>query len=212
MNPINPDTRRWAMVIDLRRCIGCGACTLVCGQQNSTPGKFWRKVEELEGDEQVQRQRFFLPLNCMHCENPSCEAVCPTGATFRRSDGIVEIDPERCIGCGYCILACPYRARTIFYDHLDFEIKAPDTRNRNGTCTKCTFCKEKIDRGLAGGLRPGIDPEATPACVVNCSAEALSFGDLNDPQSNVSRLIRHNRSMRINTGLGNEPALYYIVP
>jgi phenylacetyl-CoA:acceptor oxidoreductase 27-kDa subunit len=212
MNATTPDNRRWAMVIDIRRCMGCGACPLVCGQQNMTPAKFWRKVEELGIDEQGLRQRFFLPVSCMHCENPSCAEVCPTGATFRRNDGIVDIDPERCIGCSYCILACPYQARTIYYDHLDFEIKGLPPRNRNGTCTKCTFCKERIDQGLARGQQPGIDAEATPACVVNCSSGALHFGDLNDPESCVSRLIQENRTMRINQGSGNEPAVYYIVP
>ena len=83
------------MVIDLRQCVGCGACALVCGQQNGTPAKFWRKVEELGGDEQPQRQRFFLPHSCMHCEYPSCEAVCPTRATYRRADGLVDIDARR---------------------------------------------------------------------------------------------------------------------
>ena len=200
------------MVIDLRQCVGCGACALVCGQQNGTPAKFWRKVEELGGDEQPQRQRFFLPHSCMHCEYPSCEAVCPTRATYRRADGLVDIDARRCIGCGYCILACPYRAREIYYDHLDFEIRTAAPGERNGTCTKCTFCRDIIDRGLAAGRRPGIDPDATPACVVSCSAGALTFGDLNDPLSNVNQLIRRHRTMRINAELGNEPAVYYIVP
>ena len=199
------------MVIDLRKCFGCGTCAVVCGQQNDTPEKFWRKVEELGLSD--PRQRFFLPISCMHCEHPSCEAVCPTGATHRRDDGIVEIDADRCIGCGYCILACPFRVRTIFYEHLMFEIKeSRDERDRKGTCTKCNFCKDKIDSGLAEGLQPGVDGTATPACVVNCSAEALFFGDLNDPDSNVSRMIRENRTMRVNQECGTEPCIYYIIP
>lgn len=204
--------RRWAMVIDLRQCFGCGTCTVVCAQANNTPEKLWRKVEELGLSDNGLRQRFFLPFSCMHCENPHCESVCPTGATFRRADGIVEIDSKRCIGCGYCILACPYRVRTILYDHLNFELKTGNLLpDRNGTCTKCSFCKDRIDAGLAKGLRPGIDEDASPACVVNCSGHALFFGDLNDPQSNVSRLIQDNHAMRVNPECGTQPSVYYIV-
>jgi phenylacetyl-CoA:acceptor oxidoreductase 27-kDa subunit len=201
------------MVIDLRRCFGCRTCSVACAQQNRTPDKFWRRVEELGVTASDQRQRFFLPISCMHCQNPACESVCPTGATFRRDDGIVDIDAGRCIGCGYCILACPYRVRTIFYEHLDFESKEQAPRgDREGTCTKCTFCRERIDSGLAEGLLPGEDAQATPACVVSCSAEALTFGDLNDPHSRVSRLIRENRTMRMNPDCLTEPSIYYLVP
>ena len=106
-----------------------------------------------------------------------------------------------------------YRVRNIFYGHLDFEIKNNCTPEvRNGTCTKCNFCKDRIDDGLTKGLKPGVDAQATPACVVSCSAEALTFGDLNDPQSNVSLLIRNHPIMRINSECGTEPAVYYIVP
>ena len=220
MNLANTQSRRgpasahrWAMVIDLRKCFGCRTCSVACSQQNQTPEKFWRKVEELGLTRDGECQRFFLPISCMHCENPPCASVCPTKATFQRPDGIVEIDPERCIGCGYCILACPYRARTIYHRHLDFEIDdhAPAT-DREGTCTKCNFCKDRIDAGLAAGLQPGSDMEATPACVNNCSAGALQFGDLNDPQSNVSRLIRECRTLRLNPEHGTEPSVYYIIP
>ena len=200
------------MVIDLRRCFGCETCSISCALQNDTPEKLWRKVEELGCGAETGRQRFFLPLSCMHCENAPCEKVCPTRATFRRADGIVDIDADRCIGCGACILACPYRARTIFEGHLEFELKEEQiTEKRNGTCTKCVFCRQKIDSGLAAGLRPGIDPAATPSCVVTCSAEALHFGDLNDAQSNVNQLIGRYRTLRLNEGMGTEPAVYYIV-
>lgn len=200
------------MVIDLRQCFGCRTCSVVCGQKNNTPDKFWRKVEELGVDENGQRQRFFLPISCMHCEAPPCESVCPTQATFRREDGVVDINADRCIGCGYCILACPYRVRTIFYGHLDFELKDHvELQDRKGTCTKCNFCADRIDSGLSQGLQPGVDEQATPACVVNCSAEALYFGDLKDPKSTVSQLMRQNRTMRINPECDTEPSIYYII-
>lgn len=214
--------KRWVMVVDLRRCFGCQICAATCSQRNQIPEKFWREVHELGIIDDEKKVRLFLPAACMHCDNPPCESVCPTGATVRRNDGIVTIDAHRCIGCGHCILACPYRARTIYRADFDFELDFQDSgesrlqrrqrAERNGTCTKCNFCVDKIDAGLAEGRRPGTDPEATPACVLACSAGALFFGDFNDPKSRVRELIEASPAIRINEDCGTCPSVYYIMP
>jgi phenylacetyl-CoA:acceptor oxidoreductase subunit 1 len=186
---------RWAMVADLRRCVGCQTCTAACKQKNGTPpGAQWRRVLDLEVGEYPQVKRAFVPMGCMHCEDPPCLDVCPSTATRKRADGIVTIDESLCIGCSYCVVACPYDAR--------YKV--------DGIATKCTFCVERIDAGLMNGLKPGVDPEATPACVNSCIASALHFGDADDPQSNVSRLLAENRSFRMHEELGTGPGFYYL--
>jgi phenylacetyl-CoA:acceptor oxidoreductase subunit 1 len=145
--------------------------------------------------------------------------VCPTGATFQRDDGIVGIDYEKCVGCGYCIVACPYDARVIFRYRHYFEA---DTRliqnservaneNREGVCTKCDFCVNRIEEGQKMNLRPGVDPDATPLCVVTCSCDALSFGDLDDLQGSISQIIKERHTIRIFDQLETNPSVYYII-
>jgi phenylacetyl-CoA:acceptor oxidoreductase subunit 1 len=153
----------------------------------------------------------------MHCSKPPCLNVCPTKATYRRPDGIVGISYEKCIGCGYCIIACPYRARTIFTREFDFEVRNSSSDpvrvrdERVGICTKCDFCLSRIDFGLAQGKKPGIDPEATPVCVITCSSNAISFGDLNDSNSNAAKLLKENSSAILQEQLGTEPSVYFII-
>lgn len=209
---------RWAMVIDLNRCIGCKACLIACSQNNATPEGFWRKLHVLPETPEPERIRHTVTRSCMHCETPSCLSVCPTGATFKRADGIVDIDAEKCVGCGYCILACPYDARTIYRNHHRFEVVAisehPDhskeEKNREGICTKCNFCVTRIDEGLKKNLHPGIDQEATPHCVLTCSGGALHFGDLDDPQSEVSKMLKKNKVLDISSQKENCPSVYYV--
>jgi phenylacetyl-CoA:acceptor oxidoreductase subunit 1 len=157
-----------------------------------------------------------VPVGCQHCDEPSCLDVCPTTATKKRPDGIVTIDYDLCIGCAYCAVACPYQARykteraTFAYGKAsEHEAKRHD-EDRLAVATKCTFCVDRIDAGLEKGLRPGVDPEATPACVNACIAQALAFGDLDDPQSNVSTLLAENRSFRMHEELGNGPGFHYL--
>jgi phenylacetyl-CoA:acceptor oxidoreductase 27-kDa subunit len=206
---------RWAMVADLRRCVGCQTCTAACKQANATPpGVQWRKVIDLEVGEYPAVKRAFVPVGCMHCEDPPCMHVCPSTATRKRADGIVTIDYDLCIGCGYCMVACPYDARfKVERREYAFERpipgEAPDQR-RLGVATKCTFCVERIDAGLAKGLKPGADPEATPACVNSCIAGALHFGDADDADSNVSQLLAENQFFRMHEELGTRPGFYYL--
>jgi phenylacetyl-CoA:acceptor oxidoreductase subunit 1 len=183
------------MIADLRRCVGCQTCTAACKQANGTPpGVQWRRVLDVEVGEYPAVRRAFVPVGCQHCDDPPCLHVCPSTATRKRADGIVTVDPDLCIGCAYCAVACPYQAR--------YKV--------DGIATKCTFCVERIDAGLAAGLKPGVDPEATPACVNSCIAGALHFGDLEDPASNVSALLAENQHFRMHEELGTGPGFYYL--
>ena len=208
---------RYAMVADLDRCVGCQTCTAACRHANATaPAVQWRKVLDIESGSYPNVSRTFVPVGCQHCEDPPCMHVCPTTATRKRADGIVTIDYDICIGCAYCDVACPYQAR--------FKISAPrfaygqgamrnetlrEDPRRIGVAQKCTFCSDRIDYGLANGLVPGLDPGATPACVNSCIADALSFGDLEDPKSNVSELLRERPHFRMHEDLGTAPGFYY---
>ncbi len=208
---------RWAMVADLRRCVGCQTCTAACKHANATPpGVQWRRVLDIEVGEYPEVKRAFVPTGCMHCDDPPCMHVCPTTATRKRADGIVTIDYDLCIGCAYCAVACPYDAR-FKVDRAEFAYGASMKNEektiheeRIGVATKCTFCVERIDAGLEKGLKPGADPEATPACVNSCIAQALHFGDIEDPQSNVSQLLAENQSFRLHEELGTGPRFYYL--
>lgn len=209
---------RYVMIADLRRCVGCQTCTVACRHTNATPpGVQWRWVLDVESGEFPDVRRTFVPVGCQHCAQPPCMYVCPTTATRQRDDGIVTIDYDLCIGCGYCIVACPYQAR--------YRVKKPAYAyksqpmadeiarahpDRIGVATKCTFCIDRVDAAQANGQTPGIDPEVTPACVSSCIANALHFGDIEDPESNVSCLLRENESFRMHEELGTEPNIYYL--
>lgn len=209
---------RYVMVADLDRCVGCQTCAAVCRQTNATqPGVQWRKVLDLEFGDYPDVQRVFMPVGCQHCADPPCMHVCPSTATRQRADGIVTIDYDLCIGCAYCAVACPYRARSkvdrpvyahgpepTLLERLQFDEK------RLGVSQKCTFCAERIDDGLARGLTPGVDADATPVCVNSCIAEALHFGDIENPKSKVSRLLAENNQFRMHEELGTDPGFHYL--
>jgi phenylacetyl-CoA:acceptor oxidoreductase subunit 1 len=209
---------RWAMIADLRRCVGCQTCTAACKHANATPpGVQWRRVLDVETGEFPDVQRAFIPIGCQHCDEPACLPVCPTTATRKRADGIVTIDYDLCIGCAYCTMACPYQARSKSPAGVFAYGRTPtaneerrDDASQRSVATKCTFCVDRIDRGLEKGLVPGRDPEATPACVNACIAEALAFGDIEDADSNVSQLLARNEHFRLNEELGTGPGFYYL--
>ncbi|MDH3594237.1 MAG: 4Fe-4S dicluster domain-containing protein [Rhodospirillales bacterium] len=176
----------YGMLIDLRRCIGCHACSVSCKAEFDVPlGATRSWVEYIEKGDYPDVSRQFLPRLCNHCSKPQCVDVCPTGATWKREeDGIVVVDADICIGCKYCILACPYDARF--------------TNPITGTADKCDFCQHRVSQGLV------------PSCVNACIGEARIFGDLNDPQSEISKLIARNPVTVLRQEMGTEPNVFYI--
>ena len=210
---------RWRMIVDLRKCIGCGICTEVCEQFNRLPpGAKWRKLIEYENKGNPRLPRIYITMSCMHCNRAPCLDVCPTQATYRRDDGIVDINLELCLGCGACITACPYQARSIAtQDVMRFKTEETEDADnalysdRIGVCTKCHFCRERIDRGIARGLKPGIDPDATPICVRYCIADAIYFGDVDDPESEIAHFIRDNKVIGLLEELNTEVSVLYIL-
>lgn len=210
--------KRYGMVFDMDACVGCQTCTIACKQTNqTTPGILWRNVLDLEVGEYPQVDRSFLLTGCQHCEQPSCVPVCPTGATYKRDDGLMVIDYDVCIGCSSCVVACPYQARKIdknppsYYPGKRMATEQrPVQLQRVGVAQKCSFCKERIDDGLARGLVPGQDPDATPACANACISQAIVFGDLADPGSKVSQLLSQRGGQQMHASLGNQPHIFYL--
>ena len=189
---------KFGMVIDLARCIGCDACSVACKVENSTPGNiWWAPVVEKEVGKYPNGKLVFLPTLCMHCEDPPCMKSCPSKAISKREDGIVLIDEQKCNGAASCVSACPYNAISLWKDDelgiygthktpLDLMAKA---RHKVGAAQKCTFNVERIDLAKKKGLVPGVDREATPACVLACPVECRVFGDVEDESSPPSKYI-----------------------
>ena len=214
---------RYGMVIDLTKCCKCQACVAACRVEHFLPLHVsWVKLIAYETEDAGIVDISFFPVRCNQCKDAPCVAVCPTGASRQRADGIVHIDADKCIGCRKCILACPYQNRTLLSEDLDpgyfpgyaktgFEKKGEILYpHKQGTTMKCNFCMERIDRGLSNKQKPGIDRDATPACVNTCQARALTFGDLDDPESHVSKVLRERKSVVLRPELGTEPSVYYI--
>ncbi|TDA70259.1 MAG: 4Fe-4S dicluster domain-containing protein [Clostridia bacterium] len=205
--------RKLGMTVDLKRCIGCQTCAVACRMQNNVPmGMLWNRVLT-DGGEHLDRARgtypyltkSWLPLACQHCENAPCVKVCPVGATYKREeDGLVLIDYDKCIGCRYCMAACPYNVRVFNWKepvrqpgHDYGDAKVP--KRRKGIVEKCSFCVERVHQG------------AEPMCVLCCPAKARKFGDLNDPDSEVSTLIRRRRTKQLLEDKGTRPQVYYLL-
>lgn len=198
---------RYGMVIDLRRCVGCSACSAACRAENGTPaGISFNKLNISEIGKYPNSKMQFLPMPCMHCKNPPCLDACQPEATYVTDDGRVLVDSDKCIGCGACTLACPYGSRELltelkpFYEGNNptpYETKK-GSKHRIGTSLKCTFCSHRIEQGRK------------PACVETCPALARTFGDLDDPESDMAKLLAENYAVCLKPDEGTEPSVFYI--
>jgi molybdopterin-containing oxidoreductase family iron-sulfur binding subunit len=215
-----PPAARWGMVIDLRKCLkeeGCTDCIAACDRTHNVP-HFDERAHEIKWIWREPFAKVFsgqanrytadafrgtsLPVLCNHCDTPPCVRVCPVKATWKRADGIVMMDYHRCIGCRYCVAACPYGARSFNWLDPRPRIKElnPDFPTRTkGVVEKCNFCEERLAK------------KQLPACVEACEAKALVFGNLNDPASEARNLLRTRYAIRRKPELGTGPNVYYLV-
>jgi Fe-S-cluster-containing dehydrogenase component len=221
---------QWGMVIDLDRCTGCEACVVACRAENniSTVGadqaargraKHWIRVERYYEGEFPDVKAKFMPVLCQQCGNAPCEPVCPTFASYHTQEGLNGQIYNRCIGTRYCANACPYNVRFFnFYNPvwdrpLNLQLN-PDVSVREvGVMEKCTFCVQRIKAAeiqAESEKREVKDAEIQPACVQSCPTRAMVFGDLNDPDSEVSRLSRSHRATRLLDEVGTAPKVTYL--
>ena len=199
---------RWGMVIDLKRCIGCYGCQLACKAEHSTPpGVYYARVLKHEEGQYPTVRQLFLPVLCNHCEDPPCVDACPTGASFKWEDGIVDINHDLCVGCRACMMACPYTNRYFndqpqhyFPDGMTPYEEARTQRHQQNVVMKCNFCRDRVRAGKA------------PACVANCPTIARYFGNLDDPLSEVSVLIKERGGFTLHPEIGTGPSVFYLPP
>ena len=220
---------KWSMVIDLAKCAGCHACTIACVAENKLPpGVVYRPVIEEEIGKYPHVRRRFLPRPCMHCQNPPCTTACPVKATYKNEQGAVVVNYKHCIGCRYCLVACPYSARTSDFGEWytkgtpdspgkivgmtkaaqGYEAKPAAEYGKEwperghgspvGNARKCHFCLHRVAVGML------------PACVTTCVGRATFFGNRNDPESLIYQLLGSPRRFRLKEELGTQPAVYYL--
>lgn len=181
---------RWGMLIDTNKCSsGCDACVKACATENginetlkdARQGSQWIRKIDLKNPKTGQEHS--LPMMCQHCAHPPCVDVCPTGASMKRADGIVLVDRHTCIGCRYCMLACPYKARSLV--HLPLTNQNPEVPRGQGCVESCTFCVQRVDKGMK------------PACVEACPEGAMLFGNLNDPNSEIAQRVAKEKTTQV---------------
>ena len=203
---------QWGMVIDLQKCVGCESCTTACKAENRTPpGVSYNVVMEQEHGEFPNVTRTHMPRPCLQCQNPPCVQVCPITATYKMDNGITTIDYERCFGCRYCLVACPYGARYFDFgedydDEFDEEgkVEVPEYGNKRsledttGQAMKCNYCHHRLERG------------EEPACVETCIGDARYMGDLADEDSEVAEMASDQRAFRLKEEQGTDPNMYYL--
>ncbi len=221
---------RWGMVIDLDRCTGCGACVTACQVENNIPltdrqgfaegrNLQWLRIERYwEGEFPHVRARF-LPMLCQHCDDAPCEPVCPVYASYHTAEGLNGQVYNRCVGTRYCANNCPYAVRVFNFSEpswpqpLEQQLSPDVTVRSRGVMEKCSFCIQRIRRGKEAAKledRKVRDGEVHPACAQTCPPGAMVFGDLNDPDSLVSRMARSPRRFRLFEDLGTEPSVIYL--
>jgi molybdopterin-containing oxidoreductase family iron-sulfur binding subunit len=194
------DKVRWGMLIDTAKCAeGCNDCVTACNRENGLSGGLsptdsqW--IRKIELKDMRSGRAVSLPMMCQHCEHPPCVDVCPTGASFKRADGIVLVDRHTCIGCRYCMMACPYKARSFVHEPLTGQ--NPDVPRGKGTVEACSMCVHRVDNGQL------------PACAEACPNKSILFGDLNDPNSEISIKLRTMASTQVRADLGLNQAISY---
>lgn len=194
--------KRWGLLVDSAKCAtGCDACVKACATENGIvekvdnprQGSQWIRKIDLH-DKRTGRD-LSLPMMCQHCANPPCVDVCPTGASMKRADGIVLVDRHVCIGCRYCMMACPYKARS--FVHQPLTEQNPEVPRGLGCVESCTFCVHRVDKGQ------------TPACVESCPEGAMVFGDLKDPNSAISRRLAQVATTQVRADLGLDTGVRY---
>lgn len=213
------EERHWMMVIDTRKCVGCHGCTVACMAENKLPpGVVYRPVVQEEFGTYPNVQLRYFPRPCMQCDTPACVPVCPVEATWKRPDGVVAVDYDQCIGCGYCVTACPYNARTRdvgdsytaatpapqpYEAEPNFEYGKEWNRAGHGSpvgnARKCHFCLHRLEVGQL------------PECVTTCIGRATYFGDANDPESLVCQLERRPNTLRLLEDKGTKPRVVYLI-
>jgi molybdopterin-containing oxidoreductase family iron-sulfur binding subunit len=219
---------RWGMAIDLDRCTGCEACVVACHAENNIPvsppveaakGRtfHWIRVDRYYEGEFPDIKVKYMPVLCQHCDDAPCEPVCPVYATYHNPEGLNVQVYNRCVGTRYCGNNCPYSVRFFNWfepewpEPLGLQLNPDVAVRMGGVMEKCAFCTQRIQRAkMDAAGRPLADGEIQPACVQSCPAEAMTFGDLNDPESKVSRMAESGRSSRLLEELGTRPKVFYL--
>ncbi|MEW6618190.1 MAG: sulfate reduction electron transfer complex DsrMKJOP subunit DsrO [bacterium] len=190
---------KWGMVIDVTKCVeGCTVCMDACRKENNVSlDNYWIRVASVTPKVPDAKSQP-VPLLCNHCEDPFCVKVCLVKASFKREDGIVLIDEHRCIGCRYCMIVCPYKSRSFVFKHQEGYTNSDSPKRQHGVVEKCDFCVSRVDNG------------EMPVCVVSCPNKAMFFGNLNDPNSEVAKLVASGKAHPIRPDLGSKPKVYYL--
>ena len=222
---------KFARLIDLNRCMGCRSCVAACAVENHfTPDAPWNVMIEYEVGTYPAVKKVFNTMSCMHCEKPACKAACDhvgAKAISKNQFGVVLVDYDKCIGCGYCAAVCPYgvpqlnkevRALSpgkgaIGSETLSASMRHPTHRKKARVVEKCTFCTHKLEQAVADGKtdRIGKEQQYTPTCDLVCPVQARMFGDIDDPNSDVSKRIRQTGATQLKKQFGTAPQVYYVL-